>query len=227
MASGRVSGSLRGLLIVLIPLLFLGAMAWHQEASAAQLLLTWTDNSGNEDGFKVERKTGLAGYAQVATVAANDPSFIDPNLVAGTTYCYRVRAFNAGGDSAYSNEACGIATTLDRGRFVTLLYADVLGRDPDAAGLTGWVNFLSAHCNAGGFSTTVQSFFDSDEFRTVRPVTMSRLVAMIYQTMLSREPDPGGLAGWTGLLRQARLTMALQGFIPSPEFQGLALALCR
>ena len=39
----------------------------------------------------------------------NTASYTDVNLPNGTTYCYRVRAYNAGGTSGYSNEQC--ATT--------------------------------------------------------------------------------------------------------------------
>ncbi len=83
-------------------------MAWPAEA--AQLSLTWMDNSNNEDGFTVERKTGTGGmYAQIGTVGPNVASYVDSGLAAGTTYCYRVLAFNAFGNSAYSNEACSTA----------------------------------------------------------------------------------------------------------------------
>ena len=82
-------------------------------ASAAQLTLSWVDNSSNESGFKVERKTGTNGpFAQVGVVGANSTSFMDGSLTAGSLYCYRVRAYNPGGDSAPSNEACGLAVTF-------------------------------------------------------------------------------------------------------------------
>lgn len=58
-------------------------------AAAAQLSLTWVDASTNEDGFKVERKTGSAGaYEQLATVAAGTTGYVDGTVTAGTTYCY-------------------------------------------------------------------------------------------------------------------------------------------
>src|SRR2546428_403995 len=79
-------------------------------SDAAQLSLSWTDMSSNEDGFSLERKTGTGGtYAQIATVGANVTSYTDsdPNLTGGTTYCYQVQAFNTAGGSPYSNEACG------------------------------------------------------------------------------------------------------------------------
>src|SRR2546422_888878 len=78
------------------------------QSDAAQLSLSWTDMSSNEDGFSLERKTGTGGtYAEIAAVGANVISYTDPNLTGGTTYCYQVRAFNTAGDSPYSNEACG------------------------------------------------------------------------------------------------------------------------
>ena len=78
-------------------------------AHAAQLTVTWTDASTNEQGFKLERKTGTAGtYAQLATLPAGTTGYVDATVTAGTTYCYRARAYNAAGDSAYSNEDCAI-----------------------------------------------------------------------------------------------------------------------
>jgi Tol biopolymer transport system component len=80
-------------------------------ASTSQINLAWTDNSTNEDGFRIERCTGASctNFAQIATVGANATSYQNTGLAAGTTYRYRVRAFNAAGNSAYSNIAA--ATT--------------------------------------------------------------------------------------------------------------------
>ncbi|MGH7854059.1 MAG: family 16 glycoside hydrolase [Candidatus Binatia bacterium] len=79
-------------------------------AHAATLRLSWQDNSSNETGFKIERMNG-ATYVQIASVAANVASYSDSNLTAGSTYCYRVRAFNAAGASAPTNAACTTAPT--------------------------------------------------------------------------------------------------------------------
>ena len=71
-----------------------------------QLNLTWQDNSGNEDGFKVERKVGCCGaWTEIATVSANATTYSSVGLTCGGTYAYRVWAFNAGGASAKTNEA--------------------------------------------------------------------------------------------------------------------------
>lgn len=89
-------------------------------ASAAQLTLSWTDASDNEDGFGVERRSGTSAFQRIASVGSNVSTYTDPNLASSTTYCYRVNAFNTAGNSAYTNEICGttLATnfTLNVGR---------------------------------------------------------------------------------------------------------------
>jgi len=75
-------------------------------ASATQINLSWIDNSNNETGFRIERKTGSNGtYAEIATVGADTTSYQSMGLSASTNYYYRVRAYNSAGNSGYSNEA--------------------------------------------------------------------------------------------------------------------------
>jgi hypothetical protein len=86
--------------------LLLLALSLSRESFAAQLQLSWVDNSSNEDGFKIDRMTGTSGaFVAIATVGANVTSYADPNLSDGTNYCYRVKAFNSAGESP-SVEAC-------------------------------------------------------------------------------------------------------------------------
>ena len=83
-------------------------------SSRSQINLSWTDNSDNETGFKIERCKGstCTNFSQIATVGANATSYSNTGLNANTTYRYRVRAYNAAGNSGYSNIAA--ATTLKR-----------------------------------------------------------------------------------------------------------------
>lgn len=80
-------------------------------ATTSFLNVRWDDMSGDETGFKIERSISNAlNFAQIATVPANVTAYINSNLVLGVTYCYRIRAYNSFGDSAYSDVACGIPT---------------------------------------------------------------------------------------------------------------------
>ncbi|GAH96397.1 unnamed protein product [marine sediment metagenome] len=68
--------------------------------------LTWTDNSDNETGFAIERRTGVEPFVQINTVQADCDFYLDSiQLEPLTTYSYRVRAYNSGGDRGYSNTA--------------------------------------------------------------------------------------------------------------------------
>lgn len=76
-----------------------------QVISATQINLSWIDNSTNETGFKIERKTGIGTFAQVGATTADVTTFNDTGLTANTTYTYRVCSYNAVGNSLnYSNE---------------------------------------------------------------------------------------------------------------------------
>ncbi len=88
-------------------LLLLATLVFTTSAAAAQLTLAWNDASNNEAGFRIERRISGGSFAQVAVVAANVTSFVDSSVTAGTTYCYRLRAYNQQTVSAYSSEACG------------------------------------------------------------------------------------------------------------------------
>lgn len=73
--------------------------------SSIQIDLSWADNSDNETGFKIERKTKETPFTQIAKVGANVTHYTDKNLSSSTEYFYRVVAYNSIGDSYYSNIA--------------------------------------------------------------------------------------------------------------------------
>lgn len=76
-------------------------------SSSNSIALTWSDNASNESGYKIERcaGSGCSNFAQIATVSSNVTSYTNSGLAASTAYTYRVRAYNSGGDSGYSNVA--------------------------------------------------------------------------------------------------------------------------
>jgi Fibronectin type III domain len=77
--------------------------------SYSQITLTWTDDSDNEDGFRIERQTPT-GWISVGTTSANQALYPCTNLEWLTSYTFRVLAVNSGGDSEASNLAS--ASTL-------------------------------------------------------------------------------------------------------------------
>ena len=82
-----------------------------RNASAAQLTLDWVDNAGGTASFTIERKTDITGtYARIATTPIGTTTYVDTAVVAGTTYCYRVKASNGSQDSGFSNDACASPT---------------------------------------------------------------------------------------------------------------------
>ena len=73
--------------------------------------LSWTDNADTETGFKLERCQGTTctNFQQLPAFGANFTSYTDSGLKVNATYRYRLRAFNAAGNSAYSNTVSGRA----------------------------------------------------------------------------------------------------------------------
>ena len=88
-------------------LIILFAFAASAETAQINALLTWQDNSSNEDGFKV-----LKGGVVIATVAPNTTTYTDTGIAPGATVCYSVVAFNSVGDAAASPQACATAPGL-------------------------------------------------------------------------------------------------------------------
>jgi subtilisin family serine protease len=74
--------------------------------SASQTDLSWTDNSSNETGYKIERKVGANGtFAEIASVGENISAYSDTSVSPSTTYYYRVLALGGSfGIFSYSNE---------------------------------------------------------------------------------------------------------------------------
>jgi hypothetical protein len=77
--------------------------------SANQMNLSWADNSNppgvEETGFKLYRSTDQVNWTWFAVTGQDVTSYSWYSGTAGTTYYFRVTAYNAAGDSAPSNTA--------------------------------------------------------------------------------------------------------------------------
>ena len=65
--------------------------------SNSQLVLNWIETSG-ETGYRIERSTDNVTFTQIATVAANVPSYTASGLSGGTQYWFRISPMSNSGD---------------------------------------------------------------------------------------------------------------------------------
>ena len=71
----------------------------------ATVTLNWTDNASNETGFLIQRAydAGFTSGVVNATIAGSDLTTFSENVARGTTFYYRIHAFNATTQSDWSN----------------------------------------------------------------------------------------------------------------------------
>jgi PKD repeat protein/phosphatidylserine/phosphatidylglycerophosphate/cardiolipin synthase-like enzyme len=80
-------------------------------SGSSRIDLTW-NNVTDEIGYRIERSLNQSsGWQDIGSTNVDVTSFQDTGLAAGTTYFYRVLAFNGGGPSPYSNIASATTQT--------------------------------------------------------------------------------------------------------------------
>jgi uncharacterized protein len=102
--------------------------------NTAEIILTWTDNSDDEEEFRVERRgPGEAQFVLLASVGPGVVDYTDGAVTPDGTYIYRVAACGSGGCSAYSGQASAttypvaptaLAATAVSGTGIDLSWAD-------------------------------------------------------------------------------------------------------
>ncbi|WP_166874850.1 DUF4214 domain-containing protein [Salinibacterium sp. ZJ450] len=105
---------------------------------------------------------------------------------------------------------------------VTKFYRDTLGREPDPAGLAGWVQAAKAGMPVAQIAA---GFYASPEyFGTVGQNNFGTWVSDLYQKLLLRAPDAAGLQGWVTALQagMGRDQLAF-GFYQAPETLGVRI----
>ena len=110
--------------------------------NSTSISLLWTDNSTNATGYELwKSNNGVYTSAYKVLMGSNVNSYIDLNISPTANYSYKVRAFNEGGKSAFSNE---VSTSNVSGGLWNL-QAQSWG--PTSVHLT-WVDFVA---NESGF----------------------------------------------------------------------------
>ncbi|MEQ9423214.1 MAG: T9SS type A sorting domain-containing protein [Cyclobacteriaceae bacterium] len=96
-------------------------LSFEVDEANSSIILTWTDNASNEEGFAILRSSNSDGpFTELATVDANVTTYTDV-VDLTTNNFYRVRAFNSGGNSENSNSVGITVTGIDSKAFVKLL----------------------------------------------------------------------------------------------------------
>ncbi|MEV4416670.1 fibronectin type III domain-containing protein [Catellatospora sp. NPDC049609] len=75
-------------------------------ATGTSVKVTWTDRSSNEWGFEISN----GSTSQV--VGANTTTYTWPGIPNGTSMCFKVRAYNLAGYSAYTTSVCATTPTV-------------------------------------------------------------------------------------------------------------------
>jgi len=107
------------------------------KVTSNEVILNWIDNSTNESGYQIERKSGSGSYINVGKTGVNTTTFSDNGLIPVTTYTYRVYAYNKAGSSLqYSNEVSVtlLANLPDSLTDGLLAYYTFSGNAADASG---------------------------------------------------------------------------------------------
>ena len=140
----------------------------------------------------------------------------------------------AAGGAAQTGSAIGVIQFSDVSIFVlnnaessvALLYEAALGREPDAAGLTNWINIYnnlpSSVQSAGVYSALAETsggyngslsiadgFIQSTEFQSkYGALDTAGYVTQLYANVLHRTPDSGGMTTW-----MTALTLVGQSYV--------------
>ena len=123
--------------------------------SASQINLTWADNSNNETGFKLQRRSASsATWDDIQnTAAANGTAFSNTaGLSPNTGYVYRVAAYNAAGSSGWSGEAT--ATTRPP---ATTTWTVAVVTEP--LGLPSFIGITTDTLGHGGYPAPFQRIY--------------------------------------------------------------------
>ncbi len=154
--------------------------------TATRIDLTWTDNSSNETGFRIERCTGDActNFAEIATVGANITTYQDLTVAFNTGYRYRVRAYHVITSAVYSNVAnadtrppatpTSLTATTASGTSITLAWTDnaddELSYQIDrctGAACTDFAQIGTAAANATGYTDNTAAVGQSYRYRVI------------------------------------------------------------
>ena len=137
--------------------------------SQSQVNLQWIDNSDDEDGFKIYRGANL-----IVTLPADSTTFQDTGLQASTSYQYKVRAYNAAGESSACS--CSVKTLS--------LPPQLISKDASELVLTitdfepGWVQQSAEPTTKEGAQSAYHVYFYNGNLLPLSPPVIQNTIAV-------------------------------------------------
>lgn len=129
----------------------------------------------------------------------------------------------SGGVSSRAEVAMQFASSseFETAAGVARLYLAFFFRYPDHQGLNHWIAYRRS---GNTLASVADRFIASEEFqRRYPPMSNRQFVALVYQNVLGRNPDPTGYGAWLGEVDGNRLTWGglMAAFAESAEFRGM------
>lgn len=161
---------------------------------AAEVTLSWVDNSDDETGFRIERRApGQTDFALLTTVDPDVVEHSDGTVEPDGTYVYRVAACAAGGCSAFTDERAattyplapsGLQATAQSSSRIDLSWTD------NSATETGFR--IERRTSSGSFAQVATVGVDNTSYSDggLDPATS--------YTYRARACNSGGCSGYTG-----------------------------
>ncbi len=194
--------------------------------SVSNIKLSWTDNTSNETGFKIERSLNGTTWSLLKSLGVNATAYSNTGLSAGTRYFYRVRAaLSSTTYTAYSNPAdattfsppaapAGLSATATASNQIALSWTDNASNETGfriERSLDGtiWKQITSVAANVTGYSNTALSgethyFYRVRAYATGLPNSAYSNVAEAT-TQVSPVAPPSNLSATTVSSSQIRL----------------------
>ncbi|HBU06810.1 MAG TPA: hypothetical protein DEB09_01875, partial [Candidatus Magasanikbacteria bacterium] len=140
--------------------------------ATSSIEFSWTDGSGNEDGFIVDKSTDGVSFVNVTTTIANVTSTIVFDLSPNGHYWLRVGAFNTSGTSAYVTSTDDYTNPVTPGipdisnvstSSVTATWSDNL----NASGTVYYINYTGGFVTSTVTTTNITGLTPSNEYTFV------------------------------------------------------------
>ena len=212
------------------------------------VVVTSLDLAGNARAGQVTAAVSIAntsyqaGTANADTIVMNPGSTavdagvgIDTVVIAGAradfavkkeTWGYSVTGANGEVDGLFNVERIqfndGWKAIDDNSAKIFRLYQAIMGRESDEGGLGFWTK----HLDNGTLLTTIASgFMEAPEFDSLYGADPSNqeFIYKLYDNVLNREPDAGGLLYWTAQIDRIGKEQLVIEFSESPENQALVI----